>query len=150
MVPPACTGAEAPGWLVPAGRSTIVSPQLLSVAASQQNRAIDAVSVNPLPGSRWVQSLVPLTTPGPLMSVVPKPDPSGCWSRFGYPGHTAPVARSTHVADVTGLWWKNAKTFEPTRIGTWPSPPVPWLIGGSGLGNVCDRDSPSSAPSPAA
>ena len=43
-----------------------------------------------------------------------------------------------------------AKTFEPTRIGTWPSPPVPWLIGGSGRGNVCERDSPSRASSFAA
>jgi hypothetical protein len=56
------------------------------------------------------------------------------------------VARSTQVTFVGNWWWKNANTFEPTRIGTCPSPPVPWLIGGSGFGKVSVSPSPSRAP----
>ena len=58
------------------------------------------------------------------------------------------MARSTQVTCVGLLWWKNAKTFEPTRIGTCPSPPVPWPIAGSGRGIASDT-SPSSASLPA-
>src|SRR4051794_67909 len=38
-----------------------------------------------------------------------------------------------------------AKTLDPMRIGTWPSPPVPWLMGGSGGGISAVSESPTTA-----
>ena len=43
ILPPARTGADAPGFEVAGTRSTIVRPHVLSVAASQQNNAIGAL-----------------------------------------------------------------------------------------------------------
>src|SRR4051794_28183320 len=70
-------------------------------------------------------------------------------SLCGYPGQTPPVSRSMQLTDVGFEWWKNVYTFVPTRIGTWPSPPVPWLIGGNGGGRAFVVASPSSAVDPA-
>src|SRR6185295_12815313 len=53
------------------------------------------------------------------------------------------------LTEVGLEWWKNAYTLVPTRTGTCPSPPVPWLIGGSGGGNALVVASPRSAVGPA-
>jgi hypothetical protein len=83
ILPLASHGAEAPGSSFSATRSTIVRPQVLSVAESQQKRPIEADPLYWFEFSRCVHSFDPETTPGPLMSVVPNPLESGCRSDFG-------------------------------------------------------------------
>src|SRR3954452_12782524 len=64
-LPAARTGAEACGFWVVSARSTMVSPHVESVLASQQNSAIGAVWAMLSVGYRWVQKRFPTIADGP-------------------------------------------------------------------------------------